>query len=110
MKNNMYKRPWRKRKNKNINGITSEYKSIPFIQLQGNEKLLFFVDDNEWNFEGILKWTNMFVQEFPNIKFCIFPLSMFKSVPKITEKEYSMLNNILKRCVDKNKVNNNEKS
>ena len=60
----------------------------------------FFVDDDRWKFEGVIKWTNIFVQEFPNIKFCILPLSMFKSAPKITGKEYSMLNNILKRCVE----------
>lgn len=100
MKNNMYKRPWKKRKNQNNNGIYAEYKSIPFMQIHDNEKLLFFVDDDRWKFEDIIKWTNIFVQEFPNIKFCILPLSMFKSAPKIIGKEYSMLNNILKRCVE----------
>ena len=108
----MYKRPWRKRKNKNINGITSEYKSIPFIQLHGNEKLLFFIDDDNdnWRFYDIYKWMNKFSETFPDIKFAVFPVSIFKDLQKITGKEYSMLNNILKRCVDKNKVNNNENS
>ena len=106
----MYKRPWRKRKNKIINGIIAKYKPIQFIQLQGNEKLLFFLDDNKWSIEDAIKWTNAFSDNFSGIKFCILPLSMFKNVQKITGKEYSMLNNILKRCVNKNKVNNNENS
>ena len=101
MKNNMYKRPWRKRKRKNINGICAEYKSIPFMQLQGNEKLLFFVDDNSdnWRLIDIYNWTEIFRKSFPYINFCVLPVSMFKDLQKITGKEYSMLNNILKRCM-----------
>ena len=103
--NNMYKRPWRKRRIKFNNTIQP-------MQLKGNEKLLFFVDDNNdnWRFYDIYKWMNKFSETFPDIKFAVFPVSIFKDLQKITGKEYSMLNNILKRCVDKNKVNNNEKS
>ena len=101
--NNMYKRPWRKRRIKFNNTIQP-------MQLKGNEKLLFFVDDNKWSIEDTIEWMNVFSDNFSGIKFCILPLSMFKSVQKITGKEYSMLNNILKRCVNKNKVNNNENS
>lgn len=100
----MYKRPWRKRKNKNINGIIAKYKPIQFMQLQGNEKLLFFVDDDNWRFYDIYEWMNGFSETFPDIKFAVFPVSIFKSVKKITGKEYSMLNNILKRCVNNNEV------
>ena len=100
MKNNMYKRPWRKRKNKNINGIIAEFKSVPFVQLKGDEKLLFFADDDRWNVEGITKWLNMFSETFPSITFAVLPLTMFKNVQRITGKEYSMLNNILKRCME----------
>ena len=103
--NNMYKRSWRKRRI-NFNN------TIQPMQLKGNEKLLFFVDDNNdnWRFYDIYKWMNKFSETFPDIKFAVFPVSIFKDLQKITGKEYSMLNNILKRCVDKNKVNNNEKS
>lgn len=104
MKNNMYKRPWKKRKTKNVNSITSEYKSIPFMQLKGDEKLLFFADDDRWNVEGITKWLNMFSETFPSITFAVLPLTMFKNVQRITGKEYSVLNNILKRCVNNNEV------
>lgn len=99
----MYKRPWRKRRIKFNNTIQP-------MHLKGNEKLLFFVDDNKWSIEDTIEWMNVFSDNFSGIKFCILPLSMFKSVQKITGKEYSMLNNILKRCVNKNKVNNNENS
>ena len=48
--NNMYKRSWRKRRIKFNNTIQP-------MQLKGNEKLLFFVDDNNdnWRFYDIYK-------------------------------------------------------
>lgn len=99
MKNNMYKRPWRKRCIKFNNTIQP-------IQLKGNEKLLFFIDDDndDWSFYDICKWMNNFSETFPSIKFAVFPVSIFKDLKKITEKEYSMLNNILKRCTKNNEV------
>lgn len=93
----MYKRPWRKRCIKFNNTIQP-------IQLKGNEKLLFFIDDNEWNIEEVGRWLLNLSEHLPYATLGVLPASMFKNVDKITEKEYSMLNNILKRCTKNNEV------
>ena len=91
--NNMYKRPWRKRRIKFNNTIQP-------MQLKDNEKLLFFVDDNEWNIDEVSRWFINLSECLPYATFAVLPASMFKNVQKITGKEYSILNNILKRCID----------
>ena len=97
MTNNMYKRPWRKRRIKFNNNVQP-------MQLKGNEKLLFFVNDNEWNIEEVGRWLLNLSEHLPYVTLDVLPASMFKNVDKITEKEYSMLNNILKRCTKNNEV------
>ena len=91
--NNMYKRPWRKRRIKFNNTIQP-------MQLKGNEKLLFFVDDNEWNIDEVSRWLLNLSECLPYATLAVLPASMFNNVQKITGKEYSILNNILKRCID----------
>ena len=97
--NNMYKRSWRKRRIKINNNVQP-------MQLKGNEKLLFFVNDNEWNIEEVERWLCKIAECLPYATLAVLPASMFKNVQKITGKEYSMLNNILKRYSGSNEVNN----
>ena len=69
------------------------------MQLKGDEKLLFFVDDNEWNIDEVSRWLLNLSKCLPYATLAVLPASMFKNVQKITSKEYTMLNNILKRCM-----------
>ena len=101
----MNRRNNKKKKKKNIIKML-ESGLIPFMQLMGNEKLLFIVDDDKWTLNDTSEWLNIFNNVFSNVKFCVFPKSMFTSVQKITDEEYSVLNNILKRCNNSNEVNN----
>lgn len=107
MPNNWRKRPLSNIYNKNKYKIMNKDKSLyntPFMQFKGNEKLLFFVNDEEWCLDDITKWMDVINSVYPALSLVVLPVSMLKGVEKITRKEYTMLNNILKRMKDKNNV------
>lgn len=104
----MKKQNYKKREEKDVIDKILELGSIPFMQLKGDEKLLFLVDDDKWCLDDTCRWLDVFKRVFPNVDFCVFLKSMFTNVREITDREYSMLNNILKRCDNSNEVNNNE--
>lgn len=95
---NLYKRPWRKKKKK------VKLNNAEYMQIKGNEKLLFVLDDNEWTLEDASKWLNIFSEGFPYITTCLFLKSMFNNIQELTEEEYTVLNNILKKCKYSNEV------
>lgn len=94
----MYKRPWRKKKKK------VKLNNAEYMQIKGDEKLLFVLDDNEWNLEDTNKWLNIFSECFPYITICLFLKSMFNNIQGLTEEEYTVLNNVLKKCRYNNEV------
>ena len=67
------------------------------MQIKGDEKLLFVLDDNEWNLEDANKWLNIFSEGFPYITICLFLKSMFNNIQELTEEEYTVLNNIFEK-------------
>ena len=87
----IYKRPWRKQKKK------EKLNKAEYMQSEGNEKLLFVLDDNEWSLEDASKWLNMFSEGFPYITICLFLKSMFNNIQELTEEEYTVLNNIFEK-------------
>lgn len=92
--NNFYNRPWKKRKKQ------GELTTLPFTRIKENDRLLFVVDDYKWTLYDINRWFNAFGKVYPEVKCVLLPYSMSESHIKITSKEYTMLNNILKRWRD----------
>lgn len=92
--NNFYNRPWKKRKKQ------GEITTLPFTRIKENDRLLFVVDDYEWTLYDINRWLKAFEKFFTDVSCIILPYSMSESHIKITSKEYTMLNNILKRWRD----------
>lgn len=92
---NMYHRPWKKRKN---NAIAIKKITMPYITIKGDEKFLFLADTEFYTIDDITNWINIFKKCYPTVSYVVFPDNMFKAMPKITGKEYTMLNNLLKRC------------
>ncbi len=70
---------------------------LPY-SIEPGKKYLFLVDDKEWTVEDVMEWFNLFKKTFNN-DVVIVPKSMISAKTTITGKEYTVLNNILKRMV-----------
>lgn len=91
---NIYNRPWKKRKKR------GELTTLPFTRIKENDRLLFVMNDYEWTLDNINRWMNAFGKVYPDVSCIVLPYSMAQSHIKITSKEYTMINNILKRWKD----------
>ena len=92
--NNIYNRPWKKRKKR------GELTTLPFTRIKENDRLLFVMNDYEWTLDNINRCMNAFGKVYPDVSCIVLPYSMAQSHIKITSKEYTMINNILKRWKD----------
>lgn len=68
---------------------------LPY-SIEPSKKYLFLVDDKEWTVEDVMGWFYLFKETFNN-DIVILPKSMISTKTTITSKEYTVLNNILKR-------------
>lgn len=89
---------WKPERKKRINKYRHVHAStLPFINLDKMRRIMFFVDTEEYDLETCLKWFKVMQKIMPDIDLCIIPSNMINSFTPITGKEYTMLNNILKR-------------
>ena len=88
-----HKRSWSRKK-----PVCTHISSLPFATIPSDAYLMFFADTEEFGLDIMCKYAKIFEQTFPETtSFVIVPKNMFSKPIKITGKEYSMLNNILKR-------------
>ena len=92
-----HKRSWNRRKS-----VCTHISSLTFAVIPSDAHLMFFVDIEEYGIDIMCKYAKMFEQVVPETTpFVIVPKDMFSKPIGITDKEYTMLNNILKRMKGK---------
>lgn len=106
-KNYNRNRLWNKRK-KSCEPI--HISSLPFARIKKDERLLFLANIEEYNIHEVSKWSDNFSKVYPDVKYVIFPDNMFTSITRLTGKEYTVINNILKRCMEEIKDKDKENS
>lgn len=100
-----FKRPRKQRPRYNhVINKNNKVNYLPYVHIKDCDNLLFFANTDIYDIETISNWVKIFSEAFPKVNFCVMPDNMFYAVPKITGKEYTMINNIIRRC--KEKLNN----
>lgn len=102
-----FKRPRKQRPRNNyvINNRTNMSNKInylPYVHIKDGDNLMFFANTDNYNIDMINSWVKVFSGAFPKVGYVVVPDDMFYAVPKLTGKEYTVINNILKKI--KNKV------
>lgn len=100
------KRNWnppRKQRSRNNHVVNRNNKInyLPYVHIKDGDNLLFFANTDNYDIDMISNWLKWFNQVFPKVRCVVVPDDMFYTVPKITGKEYAVINNILKKCKEK---------
>lgn len=86
-------KPKRKQREKTCGNISY----LPFINIEDGSNLLFITDTDEWTLAEVSDWFNRISNCFANVNIAILPKNMTNKPVSITDKEYTVINNILKR-------------
>lgn len=71
----------------------------PYINAKKDDNLIFLIDTDEWDLSDAFEWFNR-AAEVLDCSMVMFPKDMFCGLTKITEEEYTVINNILKRMME----------
>jgi len=85
------KKNWKKRINKKIKPLPLPY------QVESYKNYLFMFDIEEWGIDEVSKFSEYLGKCYPENGFAFMPNTMGLHSTTITGKEYTMINNILKR-------------
>lgn len=89
---------WQPKRKKRINKYHHIHVStLPFVNLDKMKRIMFFIDTEEYDLETCLKWFEVIQKNMSDIDLCILPSDMINGFTSITGKEYTTLNNILKK-------------
>jgi hypothetical protein len=73
---------------------------LPYINAKKDDNLIFLIDTDEWDLSDAFKWFNK-AAEVLDCGMAMFPKDMFCGATKITQEEYAVINNVLKRMIEK---------
>lgn len=79
--------------------------SLPFINIKDGENLLFLVDTDKCYLEDLCKFSEILGSAFPKNNIAFLPKDMALYPVSITGKEYTVINNVLKRMMEKTDEN-----
>lgn len=98
-----FKRPRKQRHRNNcVINRNNKINYLPYVYIKDGDNLMFFANTDNYDLEMINSWIKAFSQAFPKVGCAVVPDDMFYAVHKLTGKEYTVINNILKKI--KNKV------
>lgn len=75
------------------------------MNIKYNENMLFLVDTNEWRLDDISKFLEMLDVVFPYSNIAFLPKTMALHNTRISKEEYEVINNVLKRMMEKTDEN-----
>lgn len=85
----------------NRTNMNNKINYLPYTNIKDGDNLLFFANTDNYDIGMISNWLKWFNEAFPKVNCIIVPDDMFYAVPKLTGKEYTVINNILKKIKDK---------
>ena len=86
-------KPRRKQRQKTCTHISS----LPYFGVKDGDNLCLIVDTYNMDLYYASKWADAFMKCFPKVGIALIPKDMCCGVTTITGKEYTVINNVLKR-------------